>query len=70
MPDNSAQEIGNRIKHSRKVRGLSQAALAKQAGIQPNTIARLERGMHRASSETIEKLAKALGVTASDILNY
>ena len=62
--------IAKRIKQLRKENGLTQVALGEKAGVSPNTIARLERGLHRASSETIEKLAKALGVTASEILNY
>jgi transcriptional regulator with XRE-family HTH domain len=62
--------VAQRIKKFRKASGLTQAALAEKAGVSPNTVARLERGLHRASSETVEKLAKALGVTASDILNY
>jgi len=62
--------IAKRIKQFRKESGLTQAALGKKAGVSANTIARLERGEHRAASETIKKLAKALAVTASDILNY
>jgi transcriptional regulator with XRE-family HTH domain len=62
--------VAQRIKKFRKDSVLTQAALANTAGVSPNTVARLERGLHRASSETVEKLAKALGITASDILNY
>jgi transcriptional regulator with XRE-family HTH domain len=62
--------VAQRIKKFRKDSGMTQAALAKKAGVSTNTVARLERGLHRASSESVEKLAKALGVTASDILNY
>lgn len=70
MIDKKSQDIGKRIKQYRKNAGLSQVGLAEKASIQPNTLARLERGEHRASSPTIEKLAKALGVTASDILAF
>ena len=62
--------IAKRIKQYRKERGLTQDALAEKAGVATNTVARLERGLHRASSLTIEKLAKALDVKASDILDY
>ena len=62
--------IAKRIKQYRKQRGLTQASLAEKAGVDPNTVARLERGLHRASSLTIEKLSKALDVKASDILDY
>jgi transcriptional regulator with XRE-family HTH domain len=62
--------IAKRIKQYRKQSGLTQDALADKAGLATNTIARVERGVHRPSSLTIEKLAKALGVKASDILDY
>jgi len=68
MTDKRAQEIGYQIRKYRLKAGLSQVGLAELAGIQPNTVARLERGKHRASSLTVEKLAKALQITASDIL--
>jgi transcriptional regulator with XRE-family HTH domain len=68
MTDKRAQEIGNQIRKYRLKAGLSQVGLAELAGIQPNTVARLERGKHRASSLTVEKLAKALQITASEIL--
>jgi len=68
MTDKRAQEIGSQIRKYRLKAGLSQVGLAELAGIQPNTVARLERGKHRASSLTVEKLAKALQITASEIL--
>jgi transcriptional regulator with XRE-family HTH domain len=70
MADDTAKEIGARLRDYRLKSGLTQKALADKSDIKPNTIARLERGLHRASTPTIEKLARALGVRASDILNY
>ena len=70
MTDKTSEAIGKRIKQYRLKSGLSQTGLAEKAGIKSNTVARLERGEHRASSPTIEKLAKALEVKASDILDY
>ena len=70
MTDKKAKEIGKRIKQYRLKASLSQVGLAEIAGIQPNTIARLERGEHHASGPTIEKLAKALKVTATDLLDF
>lgn len=67
MPDKKSQEIGKKIYSYRSIAGLTQAALAKKAKVSPNTVARLERGEHRASSLTIEKLARALDVAVSDI---
>jgi transcriptional regulator with XRE-family HTH domain len=70
MIDKTSQDIGKRIKQYRLNAGLSQVSLAEMSSIHSNTLARLERGQHRASNPTIEKLAKALGVTASDILAF
>ncbi len=67
MTDKRAKEIGKRIKDLRLKAGLSQVGLGEKAGTDPNTVARAERGLHRASSDTIEKLAKALGLTTTDI---
>jgi transcriptional regulator with XRE-family HTH domain len=63
-------EIGHRIRKFRLSKGLTQTALAKEAGVKANTLARVERGEHKPSPDTIEGLAKALGVTASDIWGY
>jgi transcriptional regulator with XRE-family HTH domain len=70
MTGKTSIAIGIRIRQYRLKAGLSQAGLAEKAGIKPNTVARLERGEHRASSETIEKLSKALEVISSDISGY
>jgi len=45
---------------------ISQAELAKRAGLAAETVNRLERG-RRPSFITIRKLAKALGVKPADI---
>ena len=70
MTDKTTDNIAKKLKEYRLKNKFSQAELAGKAGIAPNTLARLERGEHRASSLTIEKLAKALKVKASDILSY
>lgn len=67
MTDKRAKAIGARIKELRLKAGLSQLGLASKAGIQSNTVARAERGLHRPSLETLEKLAKVLSVTTTDI---
>jgi transcriptional regulator with XRE-family HTH domain len=70
MTDPANIKTGQRIRELRKAKQLTQLALATQAGIEANTLARVERGKHKASPETVEGLAKALGVKASDILGY
>jgi transcriptional regulator with XRE-family HTH domain len=70
MTDITNQKIGKHLRQIRRDSHLTQTELAKKAGMPTNTLARLERGEHRISSESAEKLAKALGVKASDILLY
>jgi transcriptional regulator with XRE-family HTH domain len=57
-----------RLKQIRAKEGLSQADLAKKAGISREYIARLETGHHDPSLSTLEKLAKALKVKVGELL--
>jgi len=52
-----------RIKEWREKRRLSQRDLAKRAGLSPMTVYRLETGQHHPQTDTLELLAKALGVS-------
>lgn len=70
MSGDPAKKIGKRIKRLRLDADLTQVSLAEKAGVEANTVARLERGEHQASTPTLQKLAKALGVKVSDILDY
>lgn len=58
----------NRIQWLRQSQGLSQAALAHFANTTPRQIGRLERGERQLSQKWIERLTKALGCSADDIL--
>ena len=46
----------------RKSRGLTQAALAAQAGIAPAYVSMLERGQRSPPLDTLEALSRALGL--------
>jgi DNA-binding XRE family transcriptional regulator len=48
------------ILRQRRALGLSQAELARRAGIRPETIIRLEQGKHSASVPTVDKIDRAL----------
>lgn len=50
------------LREERKKKGLSQLALGELAGVRQATISELESGRGEWTSETLEKLAKALGV--------
>ena len=51
----------------RKAQGITQHTLARLSGVSRGTIARFETGKCSPMLQTLEKLAKALGVTVSDI---
>lgn len=52
--------IARSILRDRRRLGLSQADLARRAGIRPETLNRIERGTHSPSVATIDKLDRAL----------
>jgi len=54
--------VGTRLKALREGAGLSQRALARLAGVAPETVARLERDRQPPRPDTLRKLAVALGV--------
>ncbi|MBS0220965.1 MAG: helix-turn-helix transcriptional regulator [Proteobacteria bacterium] len=56
------------LRRMRNARGLSQEALAHEAGIDRTYISALERTVYSASIDTVDKLAKVLGVDAADLL--
>jgi len=57
-----------RLKQFRAVRGMTQEALAKKAGISRVYIARLETGKQDPTLSTLVKLAKALKVKVGELL--
>ena len=55
--------IGDRIRVYRTKTGLNQESLAEKAGLHNTYIGQLERGEKNATLESIEKVARALGVS-------
>jgi DNA-binding XRE family transcriptional regulator len=56
------------IRHRRKL-GLSQAELARRAGIRPKTLNRIEQGRNKPSVPTIAKIDRALKAAGRAIVN-
>ena len=52
--------LANRMIAQRKAAGLTQAQLARRAGVRVETISRLENGLHMPSVRTFDKIEKAL----------
>ena len=62
ITNDERQRIGRRIAELRKERGLSQAQLAAQCGIQQAHIARIENGRYSVGFDTLQSIAQALGM--------
>jgi transcriptional regulator with XRE-family HTH domain len=60
--------IAIRIRELRVERGLTQAQLARRAGVREATISELETGKSRRLLEVLAKIARALGVAPGDLL--
>ena len=62
------ERLARRLRRLRRDRGLTQGQLAANAGISREYLARLETARQDPTVTTLEKLAKALRVTAADLL--
>lgn len=60
--------LGQRIRRLHSAAGLSQDALAREAGIGRVTLVRLEKGEQTPRHKTLGALSRALGVDVSDLL--
>ncbi len=68
--DTPKKDFGTRLKSIREKKKLTQAQVALKAEITVNYYARVERGEENPTYDTLEALAKALGVNSSDILPF
>ncbi|MDP9474542.1 MAG: helix-turn-helix domain-containing protein [Actinomycetota bacterium] len=55
------------LRKLRRERGLTQAQLAVQAGLDPSSLSQIETGARRPNTRTLEKLAGVLGVEVRDL---
>ncbi len=58
----------NNIREARRLKGMTQAALAKQLGVSANYICQLETGRRVPSLKTLSKIAAVLNVRAGSLL--
>lgn len=57
--------LGKAIRQIRDLRGISQAKLAEEAGLQSNSVALIERGQRGVSMDTLNALAEVLELPAA-----
>ena len=68
MQNDPKKLVGTRIRELRLARGISQEALADEAGIHRTYMGSVERGERNISLENIVKIARALRVAPSELL--
>ena len=68
MSSSATKLIGSRIKALRVARKLTQEDLAEKSDLNPKYISGIEVGKQNTTVDTLEKIAKALGVELSDIV--
>ncbi|MCX7995998.1 MAG: helix-turn-helix transcriptional regulator [candidate division WOR-3 bacterium] len=62
------EKVGKKVKEIRKQKGFSQEELAFRSGLHRTYISDIERGNRNVSVKNIEKIARALGVKPSGLL--
>lgn len=68
--DKLLNQISENLSRIRKDQRYTQRELAELAGLNSNYYAKVERGYGMPSLKTINKLAKALKVTATEIVGF
>ena len=68
VPDPTLLAFGEVVRELREARGMTQWALAETAGLHRNTPGLIERGERVPSLITIEAIAKAFDIDASELL--
>jgi transcriptional regulator with XRE-family HTH domain len=63
-----ANKVSDNIRKLRQKKGMSQDRLSKEADLALNTVVKIEIGENpNPTVETLEKIAKALGISVADL---
>lgn len=65
--DPQAREFNQRLKYYRETAGVTQTEMAKAAGLSPNYLSAMERGLHKCSASTLITYARKCGVSVDEI---
>lgn len=61
-------EFGERLYRARNAKGMTQAELAKELHASPGNLGEYERGLHEPTAYVLGKIARALDVSADELL--
>jgi transcriptional regulator with XRE-family HTH domain len=64
------QKLGKNLKRIRNEKGVTQERLQELSGLDRGYISGVERGVRNPSMRNVERLAKALKVSVSDLTNF
>lgn len=70
MSSKSFQRMGNKIQKLRKSAGITQEEFADRLGISRTHIGHIEQGRKKPSLELLQKIAKYLKVTVSELIPF
>lgn len=62
--------LGNRLRHLRKEKGLTQEEIAEKADMNAKYYAQVERGQRNATIGSLQKISVALEVSLEDIFRF
>ena len=62
-------DIGNRLRHERQKKGLSQRALARLAGVTNGLISQIEQNSTSPSIASLKKILDVLSLSLADFFN-
>ena len=59
--------LGRNVRRQRNAKQFTQEKLAEKSGLDPTYISDIERGLRNPGIKNVARLAKALGITTSDL---
>ena len=65
--DKILSALGLNVRQRREARELTQEKLAEKSGLDATYISGIERGLRNPGIQNVAKIAKALGITTSDL---
>ena len=65
--DSVLAALGQNVRKARETKQLTQEKLAEFASLDPTYISGIERGLRNPGIKNVAKIAKALGITTSDL---